>query len=83
LNNTAAAARSVKFFDIAVAPTMGTTVPKITITLAASGGMSSVSFPRGVNFTAGLWVSVTNNAGDSDNTAPTANDVLVTVFWQP
>jgi hypothetical protein len=83
LTNTAASARSVKFYDLATAPTVGTTVPKRTVTLAASGGHIAVSFVRGIIFKQGLWISVTQNAGDSDNTAPAANDVLVTVDFQP
>ncbi len=81
ITNTAAAARSVKFYDLAAAPTVGTTVPKRTVTVAA-GSSLTIDFIRGKFFKAGLWVAVTVNAADTDNTAPTAGDVLLTVDYQ-
>jgi hypothetical protein len=82
LTNTAVAARFVKFYDKATAPTVGTDIPKRTVQVPASGQVAA-SFWRGILFKLGLWVSVTNVATDADNTAPTAGDVLVTVDWQP
>lgn len=81
LTNAAAAARFVKFYDKATSPTVGTDVPKRTIVLPASAHVAQ-SFVRGIGFLLGFWVSVTNVVTDADNTAPTANDVLVTVDFQ-
>jgi hypothetical protein len=81
LTTTVASIRFVKFFDKAVAPTVGTDVPKRTIQVPASGHIQA-SFPRGIIFLLGLWVTVTTVALDSDATAPAANDVLVTVDFQ-
>ncbi len=81
LTTTVASARYVKFYDKASAPTVGTDSPKRTILVPASGHVQA-SFPRGILFALGLWVSVTTVATDADNTAPAANDVLVTVDYQ-
>jgi hypothetical protein len=81
LTNTAAAARFVKFYDKATAPVVGTDAPKRTIEVGA--GLSLYAeFSRGKLFKLGMWVSVTVNAADADNTAPAAGDVLMTVDWQ-
>jgi hypothetical protein len=81
LTNTNAAARSVKFYDKASAPTVGTDVPKRTVTVPATSTLEK-TFPRGVNFLAGLWISVTVNPADTDTNAPGAGDLLVTVDYQ-
>ena len=81
LTNAASAARSVKFFDKASAPTVGSDVPVRTYNLAANTSVVA-DFARGKLFTLGMWVTVTANAGDSDNTASSNNDVLVTVDYQ-
>jgi hypothetical protein len=81
LANLAAAARFVKFYDKASAPTVGTDVPKRTIELPASA-MLAADYVRGKEFKLGLWVSVTTAGVDTDNTAPAANDVLVTIDYQ-
>ena len=81
ITNTAASARSVKFYDSATSPTVGTTVPKRTIEVAA-GATAVADFLRGKQFVEGLWVAVTANPADTDNTAPTAGDVILTVDYQ-
>ncbi len=81
LANLAVAARFVKFYDKATAPVVGTDVPKRTVELPAST-MLAADFFRGKEFKLGLWVTVTNLGTDADNTAPAANDVLVTVDFQ-
>jgi hypothetical protein len=81
LTNTASSARHVKFYDKASAPSVGTDVPKRTVSLAANT-TQEIDFIRGKLFLSGLWVSVTTGVADTDNSAPTANDVLVTVDYQ-
>jgi hypothetical protein len=79
--NSAGTARAVKFYDKATAPTVGTDVPKRTVVVAA-GATVQIGFARGKLFLLGLWVAVTVNAPDSDNTAPAAGDVLLSVDFQ-
>ena len=81
LYNAAAAARYVRLFDKASAPTMGTDTAKLVVVVPA-GSCRDFALPRGVNFVNGLWVSVTGGETDTDNTAPTASDVLVNLFYQ-
>jgi hypothetical protein len=81
ITNTAAAARFVRFYDTATAPTVGTTPPKRVIEVGA--GLSLyVDFARGKQFFNGLWMSVTTLSPDTDTTAPAAGDILATVDWQ-
>jgi hypothetical protein len=79
LFNAATAARYVRFFDSATAPTMGTSVPAFTVALPAGAGANVLGSP-GVQFNAGVWVSVTTGVVPTDNTAPAANDVVMSLF---
>jgi hypothetical protein len=81
LTNTAAAARFVRFYDVATAPTVGTTAPRRVFEVGA--GLSFYAeFFRGKDFLNGLWMSVSQLAADTDTTAPAAGDILATVDWQ-
>jgi hypothetical protein len=79
--NSAAAARFVKFFNKSSAPSMGTDTPLRTVQIPATSAVR-IELVRGKKFTAGLWVSVTVNASDTDNTAPAANDVIMSIDYQ-
>ncbi len=81
LTNAASGARSVKFYDKATTPTVGTDVPVRTVTLAANTTVVA-DFARGKLFTLGMWVTATNSASDTDNTATSNNDVLMTIDYQ-
>lgn len=81
--NGAATAYFVKLYwflptDAAPGPTVGTTIPNLTIAVpavdAAGGpGNSCPSWPEGVIAGSGnLWVAVTNLVGDADTTAVAA-----------
>ena len=76
LYNAAASVRFVKLYDKAVAPTVGTDIPKITYAIPA-GMNSTVDVPNGVAFTQGLALAITAAMADSDSTAVAASDVLV------
>jgi hypothetical protein len=78
--NTAAAARYVKLFNKATAPTMGTDTPAMVIPLAA-GTTVHLSFSRPPLFALGLWVSTTTGISNSDNTAPAASDILMNLLY--
>lgn len=80
LLNAAASARYVRLFDKASAPTMGTDTPKIVIPLKAGESVHFV-YPRPPLFNSGLWVSVTTGIANADNAAPSANDVLMTLYY--
>lgn len=85
--NTTAAAIFLKFYwtTAGVAPTVGTTVPDITIELPALGtttGNVLQSWPDGISKGGELYFAVTNLAADSDNTAVAAGSGIITVFYE-
>lgn len=80
LYNNSAATRFVKFYNKATAPTIGTDTPVLTIPLPAGGG-ANLSFPIGVAFALGIGIGATQLVADSDTTAPSANDVIVDVYY--
>lgn len=76
LMNTSAAQKFVKFYDLAVAPTVGTSTVAFTVIVPiAAAGPINVTFPRGLRFATGIAYAITNLVADSDTTAVTANDV--------
>jgi hypothetical protein len=67
--NAAAATSFISFYDTAIAPTVGTTVPKWQLGLATLGtAESALQDVAGVYFKDGLWVAATTTAAGS--TAP-------------
>ena len=81
LHNNAASARFVKFYDKATAPTVGTDAPKLTIQLGAGQHVQSWT-DEGLKFVAGIGIGGTNLVADNDATAPSANDLVVNVFYR-
>jgi hypothetical protein len=75
LYNNAAAARFVKLYDKATAPTCGTDTPVLTIGLAASGGRAEFNSDVGQGFATGIAYCIVTGIADADNTATAANDV--------
>lgn len=88
--NTTAAAIFLKFYwyvptPSAPVPTVGTTVPDITIELPALGtttGNVIQSWPDGLQKAGLLFFAVTNLAADSDSTAVAAGAGLISVFYE-
>jgi len=80
--NSAAAARFVKFYDNATAPTVGTDTPVMTIALAAAGQATVPYGPIGAEFLLGIGIGATQLIADADTTAPAANDVVVNVIYR-
>lgn len=79
LSNAAATAAYVKIYDKATAPTASDT-PLLTLTVPATGAMSLVP-PTGIAFLAGISIRATTGAADDDTGAPTADDVIVNLFY--
>lgn len=79
--NTALAARFVHFYNV-VTPTVGTTVPDITIPIST---LQTVTFfaEGGIAMSTAISVSVTGaaSATDLDNTNTAANDVTGAVYY--
>lgn len=84
VTNTAAYAIFVKFYWSNTIPTVGTTVPTMTITCpaaATSGGNTSRDWSDGIVGNGQLWMWVTKLAADTDTTATVAGDGLITVVY--
>lgn len=79
--NTNAAVRFVKLYDSTDQPTVGTTVPALTIEVPASGQLY-LAWPQGINFGHSMWSATTVNAVDSDTTAVGAGDLITQLFFE-
>lgn len=80
LSNASAAAKYVRLFNKATAPTVGTDTPAITIALAA-GATVTFSAAAGVAYSLGIGYDITGANGDADATAVAANDVTGAIFY--
>lgn len=80
-NNTTAAARYVRLFQKATAPTLGTDVPSVVVTVPA-GSSKEISYaPSGLLFGSGIGVAVTTDAAQLGSTAATAGDVQLAISY--
>jgi hypothetical protein len=88
--NTTAAAVFLKFYWFpfnasAPAPTVGTTVPDLTLEIPALGtttGNLTRDWATGLSKAGVLWFAITNLAADSDNTVVAANSAIVTIGFE-
>lgn len=82
--NTNAAARYLKLYDKATAPTVGTDTPVKVFTVpgATTGGGVEASFPLGIAFAAGIAFALTTGAAHSDTGAVAANELIVDIDYK-
>ena len=80
-SNVGAAAAFLKVFNLAVAPTVGTSVPLLTIPIAASGMVTIPFGTLGMRFGTGIALSITNLVADADATAVAAAQVKVAIAY--
>jgi hypothetical protein len=80
LYNTTSAAKFVRFFDKATAPTVGTDVPIIRFMVPALGGV--VVHTNGQQFSTGIAFDITGALGDADATAVAVGDVFVNLGYK-
>lgn len=73
--NANAAARYLKFYNKASAPTVGTDTPFLTVYLAAQSTFD-IAYPAGLSFSTGIAYALTTGVADADTGALTAADVL-------
>lgn len=78
--NNAAAVIYLKLYNTAVAATVGTTTPVMTIPLAVKVPVT-VSWDKGVLFDTGLSPAATTGVGDSDTGAVGTNDCIINVIY--
>ena len=82
LHNNSTAVRYVKLWDSAVAidPSAGGVAPVLTIALP-KGQAANAPMPDGIEFVNGIQLSVTQLPAANDETAMTAGDVIVNLFY--
>lgn len=80
LHNVSAAAKFVKLYNKATAPTVGTDTPLITIGIPAASHVT-VAWDIGIAFGNGIGIGITGAAADADTTALTAGDVIANIFY--
>lgn len=80
-SNVGAAAAFLKVFNLATAPTVGTSVPVLTIPLPASGAVQVPFGTLGMRFSAGISFDITNLVADADATVIAAAQVKVMVSY--
>jgi hypothetical protein len=82
LTNTTAAVKAVHIHNLAVAPTVGTSVPLFTIILPPSaGGSKEMNLPGGIAMATGLAYSITGAIGDLDTTVTAVGDVIGALMY--
>lgn len=76
-SNVGAGGAFLKLYNLAVAPTVGTSVPVLTIPLAASGVVALDFGTLGIRFATGIAFAITNLVADADTTVIAAAQVKV------
>jgi hypothetical protein len=81
VTNTNAAARYLKLYNKASAPTVGTDIPVLTVVLAPTSSQSISLGTLGFRFGTGIAFALTTGITDADAVAVGAGDVKVAMAW--
>ncbi|WP_437710015.1 hypothetical protein WMF45_35585 [Sorangium sp. So ce448] len=81
LANSGASDAFVKLYDMATAPTVGTSTPVATLYVPA-GQNASAEYTNGIAFTNGIGIGATAAAADDNTSQPGANTMIVNVFYK-
>lgn len=79
VSNANAAARFLKLYDKATAPTAADTPIRTYYLPPAS--LTPIPVTDGIRFEVGISIRASTLVADNDNTAPTANDVIVNIGY--
>lgn len=81
--NVNAAVRYLKLYNLAVAPTVGTSVPTITIALqgGTTGTHTDIPIPLGLDFDVGIAMALTTEATDAGSTGVSASETVVNIGY--
>ncbi|WP_119305220.1 hypothetical protein [Dongia deserti] len=84
ISNTNAAARFVKLYNLAAAPTVGTDVPVMTILVpgGTTGGQAVYQSPFCMAFGTGIALATTTGVADADTGAVAANELVINLVWK-
>ena len=78
--NSNASSRKVVLHNTATTPTAGAGVFMSMVIPPTSG--ANVSFPFGINFSAGIGITTVNGNPDADATAVGLNDLIINIFYR-
>lgn len=79
--NNAASTRYVKIYDTAGIPNPASDIPKLVIPIPPASD-SKFALGGAIKFALGIAIRCCTGAANTDNTAPTTNDVAVNVFYK-
>ena len=82
ISNTVAAAKYVKFYNKATAPTVGTDVPIMTVLIPAGQTVNINLDSHGIAFTNGIAIAITGDYSDTGATATAAGDIIANILWK-
>ena len=80
MSNTTAAFKYLRLYNLAVAPTVGTSVPSYVVPLPPNSTIIS-NRDGGVAFATGIAYAITGAVADLDTTVTAANDVIGALFY--
>jgi hypothetical protein len=80
-NNINAAARYLKFYNKASAPTPASETPILVVALPPASNQF-IEITAGVNFSLGIALALVTGIGDTDNTSVAASEHTVTVIYK-
>lgn len=78
--NNASAARFIRMYDMVRAPIVQTDLPFWTIGLPANS-RAALAFDEGIPWQSCLWAVVVTGAAETNNTAPSADDVQISLTY--
>lgn len=82
VSNLTAAAKFLKLYNLAVAPTVGTSTPFMVIPIQANSTLPIVHNDIGIYFSVGIAYAITGAVTDADTTAVGANEVIVNMIYK-
>ncbi len=82
LANSGAGWAYVHIYNLTTAPTVGTSVPMVTIGIPPGGSVSLAPDPGVFGMSTGLSYAITGGAADTDATAVAANQVTGFITWR-
>ena len=79
--NANGSARTLRFFNVAVAPTLPT-APYLTVPIPALSA-ANCPFPAGIDFSNGIYIATTAGIADSAaDTTVAASDLIINIFYK-
>jgi hypothetical protein len=79
--NAGASPVYVKYYNQTTAPTVGTSVPVLVVSVPATQTVMIGGGSNGIRFATGIAIAIVTGAADSDNTAVAVNQVKVATSW--